>query len=388
MTPTDEQHRAIKAIVDWYENEPDQQEFFLDGEAGTGKSTTAQIALRELRNRHQNIRIEQAAYTAKAALVMRQKGAPSAGTIHRMIYKADHDDKGKLSWRLWETGPASRANLIVIDEVSMVNDKVAGDLRGFGVKILVLGDVNGQLPPIHGQGAFTRREPDFRLIELNRFAMEDPINALAQRARKGQRIYPAFSDGNVEITYLNPDMARKYLYSADTQLICGRHKVRWATTRRIRERLGFNDPLPRVGEPIICCQNNYKLGILNGEMKEATSVFDEDELMLRWWKIGEDRDEDETDEFTSEPIVTSRHLFDEHYADKKLPEPAYDPEVAWFDFAYMITCHKAQGSEWPHVTIIDDSKSFAYMGDTDTPRRWLYTAITRASEGLTLLLRK
>lgn len=53
-----------------------------------------------------------------------------------------------------------------------------------------------------------------------------------------------------------------------------------------------------------------------------------------------------------------------------------------FDWGYVLTCHKAQGSEWPHVTIIDDSRAFR-----DDADRWLYTAITRASEGLHLLLR-
>jgi RecG-like helicase len=46
-TPTDEQARAIKAISDWYRHSA-QQEFLLDGEWGTGKSTVAAFAKQEL----------------------------------------------------------------------------------------------------------------------------------------------------------------------------------------------------------------------------------------------------------------------------------------------------------------------------------------------------
>ena len=46
-----------------------------------------------------------------------------------------------------------------------------------------------------------------------------------------------------------------------------------------------------------------------------------------------------------------------------------------FDYGYALTTHKAQGSEWPGVYIVDDSSVF--RADA---HRWLYTALTRASE--------
>ena len=61
------------------------------------------------------------------------------------------------------------ADLLVLDEVSMVGHEMAADLLAFGKPILVLGDP-GQLPPIKGEGAFTRGEPDVMLTEIHRQA--------------------------------------------------------------------------------------------------------------------------------------------------------------------------------------------------------------------------
>ena len=51
-----------------------------------------------------------------------------------------------------------------------------------------------------------------------------------------------------------------------------------------------------------------------------------------------------------------------------------------FDYGYAITCHKSQGSQWDNVLIFDESWCFR-----DTWQRWLYTAITRASDKITLV---
>jgi len=80
-------------------------------------------------------------------------------------------------------------------------------------------------------------------------------------------------------------------------------------------------------------------------------------------------------------VVVDPALFREH-AEGRAEPPRYRRGVQLFDFGYVITCHSAQGSEWPEVTIIDDSGSFR-----EDASRWLYTALTRASERVTLLRR-
>src|SRR5690606_11701375 len=50
------------------------------------------------------------------------------------------------------------------------------------------------------------------------------------------------------------------------------------------------------------------------------------------------------------------------------------------DYGYALTVHKAQGSQWNNVVLFDESYAFK-----ETRQRWLYTAITRASERLTVV---
>jgi exodeoxyribonuclease-5 len=52
-------------------------------------------------------------------------------------------------------------------------------------------------------------------------------------------------------------------------------------------------------------------------------------------------------------------------------------------FAYAVTCHKAQGGQWP-VVFVDQGYLTDEMMDTEY-FRWLYTAITRATDKLYLL---
>ena len=53
-----------------------------------------------------------------------------------------------------------------------------------------------------------------------------------------------------------------------------------------------------------------------------------------------------------------------------------------FAYAYGITCHKAQGSEWGKVLVIEERFPF----DKEEHARWAYTAATRASDKLVWVL--
>ena len=58
-------------------------------------------------------------------------------------------------------------------------------------------------------------------------------------------------------------------------------------------------------------------------------------------------------------------------------------------FAYCVTCHKAQGGQWKHVYIDSGFSEEWINGLTETEKqeylRWLYTAVTRATEKIYLL---
>jgi hypothetical protein len=48
-----------------------------------------------------------AAFTGKAACVMRSKGCPGAGTIHSLIYRARESGEETPSFELWDERPAA-----------------------------------------------------------------------------------------------------------------------------------------------------------------------------------------------------------------------------------------------------------------------------------------
>ena len=55
-----------------------------------------------------------------------------------------------------------------------------------------------------------------------------------------------------------------------------------------------------------------------------------------------------------------------------------------FTYGYAITCHKAQGSEWDKVLVIEENFPFA----KEDHARWLYTAATRAAEKLVIVTKE
>jgi exodeoxyribonuclease-5 len=354
---------AASGFYRWYADEP-TQEYFVNGEAGTGKTTIATQMVRKL-----GLRTCVAAYTGKAASVLRKKGLSQASTIHSLIYEP-LPGSNPVQFIRAPLSPLADARLLVLDECSMCDLEIANDLRAYGKKILVLGDLE-QLPPIRGQGAFTNRPPDYTLTEVHRQALGSPVLQLAGQARRGEALV-APDDDRARIIRLG--RAAILEGARMGQVICGTHRSRWGATRLIREERGFSGISPEPGERIICRHNDRESGLYNGMLGVVEEVYDLDEM----WSMRVRMD----DLDGALDVLVDPTLFREHeYAQRGEP-PRYRRGVQLFDFGYVITCHSAQGSEWPEVTIIDDSGSFR-----DEASRWLYTAITRASERVTLLRR-
>src|SRR6185312_14839112 len=120
VIPSDEQSKAIAAIVAWYGEKRGPQEFYLAGFAGVGKSTIVNIAIELIKEKYNISKSRTAAYTGKAASVLRKKGIPGAQTIHSLIYSPIEDEEtGELRFVVSEESPAADADLIVLDECSM-----------------------------------------------------------------------------------------------------------------------------------------------------------------------------------------------------------------------------------------------------------------------------
>lgn len=369
-----EQTQAISSIAAWFDSPYRSPVFRIDGYAGTGKTTIISHAIDALGIE----KVLYAAFTGKAASVMTRKGLP-ATTLHRLLYRPveveeeDPETKEKtkvVRWKKNRRSNVGEASLVVLDEVSMVGRKLANDLLSFGTPVLVLGDP-GQLPPINGDGAFTDGEPDVMLTTIHRQARESKIIEVATMAREGTHI-PFGKYGDKVIKMRRRDLTTDMLMRAD-QVICGFNKTRSALNFRMRNAAGVHQPLPwgHPGEKIICLENNYEFGVLNGAFLRLSDVEDGD---------GESFSADVTSDDCEIGDVGTRCGLEKEsfFAEQRSDGPNDLVKCCW---GYAITCHKSQGSEWPNVIVIDDGWG---RGRGDDRKRWIYTAITRASEKLVI----
>ncbi|WP_409360705.1 ATP-dependent DNA helicase [Bartonella heixiaziensis] len=367
-----EQDNALKAVAAWLK-EGRSPLFRLFGYAGTGKTTLARYFAETVDGS-----VQFAAFTGKAAQVLRSKGASNACTIHSLIYcprgeeEVSDEVTGKKSiaptFALNRRSAAAQAKLIIVDECSMVDEKLARDLMSFRTPILVLGDP-GQLPPISGGGFFSNGEPDFLLSEIHRQARDNPIIRLAMDVREGRDI--AYGDYGEARIVTRKEVNQQLVLEAD-QLLVGVNRTRYLYNQRLRVLKGFTADYPQVGDKLVCLRNDPAKGLLNGSL----------------WKVMTSQKE------TVKPgvnLLVKPEESERGVVKIKLLKAAFESpenEVSWhlkkryddFDYGYALTVHKAQGSQWDNVVLFDESFAFR-----DMHARWLYTGITRAAKRLIIV---
>jgi exodeoxyribonuclease-5 len=402
-----EQDAALSAVSDWMNS--DAQLFRLFGYAGTGKTTLA---------RHFAEGIEGsvlfAAYTGKAAHVLKTKGCVGATTIHSLIYHSK--DRGRaelkaLELQLAETmmelkaegatddevsrHPAIQrlqkllhdertssarpmftlnresvvrdAALVVIDECSMVDGQMGADLLSFGRKVLVLGDP-AQLPPVGGAGFFTEGvKPEVMLTDIHRQAADNPIIGMATRVRNGDTLELGSYGSSTVID--RKDIRQDDVMNAG-QVLVGRNATRRASNMRLRSLLGFDAPVPMPDDKLVCLRNNNENGLLNGAIWRIDDIGHQDEHRIHMTVRPEEG---------GVPLECEGHMA--HFLGDGAKLPWYEKkEAEEFDYGYALTVHKSQGSQWDNVVLFDESWVFR-----QDRHRWLYTGITRAAEKLTLV---
>src|SRR3984893_5391225 len=253
---TPQQDAALQGIAQWWKEGRRRAPIFrLFGYAGTGKTTLAKHIAEGIDGK-----VLFAAFTGKAACVMRSKGCYGASTIHRLIYKPQEKNEENPTFELWRKAPASHAKLIIIDECSMVDAELARDLMSFEVPLLLLGDP-AQLPPIQGGGFFTDAKPDAMLTEVHRQAQDNPIVRLSMDIRAGKSLEQG-QYGETQVVGRG-DLDPKRVIGAD-QVLVGRNATRRAYNVRLRERRGFAGTLPVTGDKLVCLRNNRNKGLFNG----------------------------------------------------------------------------------------------------------------------------
>lgn len=360
---------ALDRIAHWIRDPNGKQVYRLFGWAGTGKTTLARHFAEA-----SGIDAIYAAFTGKAALVLKKKGCSDARTLHSLIYKAKEDPvTGKVTFEINPDSPLADARLLIVDEVSMVDESLGADALSFGCRVLVLGDPF-QLPPVGGAGFFTASEPDFMLTEIRRQAADNPIIRMSMDVREGRGLSQgAYGESRVlRRAGVDQDSMRSMVVSTD-QLICGLNQTRKTFNGRMRQINGYTMACPEPGERLICLRNNRMKGLLNGGMWTVTQVSPPSGLGVVRMHVDSLDEDDMIDVQVETPIEFFRGTEADldWRAKKKIDE---------FTFGYAITCHKSQGSQWDDVVVFDESAAFR-----DDAPRWLYTAITRAAEAVTVV---
>lgn len=362
-----QQSEAIDKVARWMESgQAHQQVFRLFGYAGTGKTTI----IRHLTSGFDG-NVIYGAFTGKAAQMMQRSGCSGAGTLHSILYERVESPNGTWTFELDTHSIAADADLVVVDEVSMVDDQLAADLLSFRKPILVLGDP-GQLPPVRGEGFFTRVMPDVMLTEVHRQALDSPVLRLATDIREGRT--PGYGPHGSSRVAPDNSVPLAEVLAAD-QLIVGLNSTRRDYNAGVRAALGRDSALPVVGDRIVCLRNDYEKGIFNG------SVFDVAETPSKPDARGRIHLQIRSVDVEDAPLIDVRAR-EECFAGG-LDGLSWDERrgTQEFDYAYALTCHKAQGSQWNHVIV--DNESHVARGDA---RRWLYTAVSRAIDRVTIVL--
>lgn len=397
MNWSPQQEQALEAVRRWIDADIAPQIFRLFGFAGTGKTTLA-IEIAKMVKGGALF----ASFTGKAALVMRKKGCYGASTLHSLIYKPRRKNRGNEEQDrdipMWEINPDSalrEAKLLIIDECSMVNEDLAKDVLSFDVPVLVLGDP-AQLPPVGGTGYFTEAVPDVMLTEIHRQAADNPIIRIATQIRLGERLqvgsHKGHATGHGVTILLRTNLKLSSELAAD-QVLCGKNDTRVTINRRLREqlraegKLPAGDHLPVIGDRIICLKNKRDRGLLNGGMWSVDSLRDRSSGAKRKGRPEvsylDVTSADQTNHQIDIAVPYAFWFWNNKENDLRLPEKLSRSNYDEFDYAYAITCHKSQGSQWDKVLVMDESAVFGGRGDReDIPQRWLYTAATRAAEAL------
>jgi len=370
MNLSPQQQQAFDKIMAWHKT--GQKRFVLAGYAGSGKTTLAQVIAKAIGN------TVFCAYTGKAANVLREKGCEGTGTIHGFLYVLKKRNK-KIKEDGWgpfddeeepeeDTDPKAlrfgyspklewlEADLIIVDEYSMLGEKLIEDIERDGKKILYLGDPF-QLPPVSGECTL---KPDFFIEEIHRQALESSIIRFSKIVREGGSI--TFGDHG-DLKYMRQRQTAPDLYTAADQIIVGRNNTRQAWNAKFRKINQFISKFPVTGDKMICLKNNHEAGLFNGMIGYAKNMCEENGLL---YKLDFD---DYTDLSVWRGDVCGESSNYDGY-NKAIRE------LERFDYAYAITCHKSQGSEFNNVLVYHQPIG----GDMTERRRWVYTALTRGKK--------
>ena len=413
-----------------------QSVFVLNGYAGTGKTSVVGAFIKALGDLRRPVVV--LAPTGRAAKVAGGFSGHAASTIHKRIYRGDSTNPSNTQFFL--AANQQRDTLFIVDEASLIND-TPGSGRSLlshlvhhvysapGCRMLLIGDV-AQLPPV-GQTSGTAMNFDrLRSLGLDPvgFTLDVPVRQAAEsgiihnanyvrwmlmRPDNGgepQLDLQGFPDVKaISSRELDDDLSSSWsqVGQEETLIITRSNKRANDFNQAIRRMVMYaEEPLER-GDRIIISKNDYfwskrnqlKSFIANGDTAEIIWVGKTEKAYGRYFtdvelrltsddsivsaKImlrslvcdGPSIPRDEMERFYNR--VTAAYKGEMSHKIKGAMEDPYFNSLQ-VKYAYCVTCHKAQGGQWKHV-YIDMGGIAPDTLDSDF-YRWLYTAITRATE--------
>jgi exodeoxyribonuclease-5 len=407
-----------------------------NGYAGTGKTTALGFLGQE-----QDIAV--VTPTGKAALRVKEATGLKAQTIHMWMYAPEEDQHGNVRFRRkpLERIRRPQSGLLVIDEASMVDRTVWDELYDtctqLGINILAIGD-SFQLPPVASDGdQFSILSPDFpfhervNMTEIVRQALDSPIILASMHIREN-RIEEALA--LLEFCLPSKLIDRGLgLTREGGALICYKNIIRHALNSAIRTTIGLKDDGIYDNEPLLVLKNDYTLNVYNGEVitfkswattptikpvydryKKATFPLTLGKARIHSESIALEPEytvtkfNQETEELNSEivsreyGVLAVEEVFGRTEALQSIKQDTGPQSVRGMslggmesgastfgfkaphlhaNFGYTLTCHKAQGSEWPEVIVVLEPRFNVFSQEN---RKWLYTAICRAKEKVSI----
>lgn len=394
MILTAKQQEGLRIAINRYKN--CEKYTVIAGYAGTGKSTLVRFIIQALDVDAEDVAY--VAYTGKASEVLRKKGCPNATTAHKLLYYSKQKSDGKFSFypRITLEHPYK---VIVVDEISMLPASMWNLLLQHRTYVLALGDPF-QIPPIvSSEDNHLLEHPHVFLDEIMRQAKESDIIRLSMDIREYRRIKP-FMGNDVNVVAAGELCDGMYEWA--DQVLCATNRVRKNINDIMRDNMGFG-PLPQEGDKVICLRNSWDTcaegnenPLVNGTIGWIDTI-EEDKRMFYlgkrecpiWLPVyyltmttadGDIYTDVLVDKQALDTGIKSLTPRQEYLINKDERNGGASPLE--FNPGYALSVHRAQGSEWPKVTIVEERFPF----DKETHARHLYTGVTRASQKLTLVL--
>lgn len=446
FSPTSGQASFFRRMDDFLLKKPEEKPVFvLKGYAGTGKTSLVSALVKVLPRL--DLRSLLLAPTGRAAKVMSNYSGRGAYTIHKIIYKPK-GEPGKMTGGFILQKNYYKDTVFIVDESSMLADDggMSGNLlwdliqfvfSGKDNRLLLIGDT-AQLPPVGSDYSpaldagyllrHYRLEADqIELSEVMRQRLESGILFNATQLRDQLLLQEprvkiqtnTFRD-TFKMTSERLEDGLRYAYdkfgTENTTIVTRSNKSAVQYNLYIRRVIHFYEDEINSGDLLMIVKNNYtymaesdKVNFLaNGDMAEVMKIRSFEEMYGLRFATLELRLLDYPEEpffeakvildtlYSPSPSLTReqyKSLYDlvsEDYADvanktERMELIRKDPYLSALQvkFAYALTCHKAQGGQWKAV-FVDQGFLKEDQVDRDFVR-WLYTAITRATDELYLV---